>query len=127
MTLPRGGGEHCALACWRKGLVLRDTQRLLQMRGSLSGMLPGWGWYMQPEHLGASQLVSLLLLKVGAELPWIPGALSTLARACALTSCLSPQDTAEDIHSIDSCEYIWEAGVGFAHSPQPNYIHDLNR
>ncbi|RLV99323.1 hypothetical protein DV515_00009930 [Chloebia gouldiae] len=36
-------------------------------------------------------------------------------------------DTAEDIHSIDSCEYIWEAGVGFAHSPQPNYIHDLNR
>ncbi|OXB56264.1 hypothetical protein ASZ78_006447 [Callipepla squamata] len=40
---------------------------------------------------------------------------------------ISWQDTAEDIHSIDSCEYIWEAGVGFAHSPQPNYIHDLNR
>ncbi|KAF2982087.1 hypothetical protein EK904_000259 [Melospiza melodia maxima] len=39
----------------------------------------------------------------------------------------STVDTAEDIHSIDSCEYIWEAGVGFAHSPQPNYIHDLNR
>ncbi|POI35823.1 hypothetical protein CIB84_000426 [Bambusicola thoracicus] len=37
------------------------------------------------------------------------------------------EDTAEDIHSIDSCEYIWEAGVGFAHSPQPNYTHDLNR
>ncbi|XP_033896296.2 protein HID1 [Acipenser ruthenus] len=36
-------------------------------------------------------------------------------------------DTAEDIHSIDSCEYIWEAGVGFAHSPPLNYIHDLNR
>ncbi|XP_074828001.1 protein HID1 isoform X1 [Natator depressus] len=39
----------------------------------------------------------------------------------------STVDTAEDIHSIDSCEYIWEAGVGFAHSPQPNYNHDLNR
>lgn len=38
-----------------------------------------------------------------------------------------PQDSAEDVHSLDSCEYIWEAGVGFAHSPQPNYIHDLNR
>ncbi|XP_053231806.1 protein HID1 [Podarcis raffonei] len=36
-------------------------------------------------------------------------------------------DTAEDIHAIDSCEYIWEAGVGFAHSPQPSYNHDLNR
>ncbi|KAH0629465.1 hypothetical protein JD844_011543 [Phrynosoma platyrhinos] len=36
-------------------------------------------------------------------------------------------DTSEDIHAIDSCEYIWEAGVGFAHSPQPNYMHDLNR
>uniref|UniRef100_A0A8D0EE96 HID1 domain containing n=1 Tax=Salvator merianae TaxID=96440 RepID=A0A8D0EE96_SALMN len=36
-------------------------------------------------------------------------------------------DTAEDIHGIDSCEYIWEAGVGFAHSPPPNFIHDLNR
>uniref|UniRef100_A0A7N8XG47 HID1 domain containing n=1 Tax=Mastacembelus armatus TaxID=205130 RepID=A0A7N8XG47_9TELE len=33
----------------------------------------------------------------------------------------------EDIRSIDSCEYIWEAGVGFAHSPAPNYSHDLNR
>lgn len=38
-----------------------------------------------------------------------------------------PQDSAEDVHSLDSCEYIWEAGVGFAHSPQPNYIHDMNR
>ncbi|XP_035515074.1 LOW QUALITY PROTEIN: protein HID1b [Morone saxatilis] len=36
-------------------------------------------------------------------------------------------DTAEDIRSIDSCEYIWEAGVGFAQSPPLNYIHDLNR
>uniref|UniRef100_A0A3Q3LSZ2 HID1 domain containing n=1 Tax=Mastacembelus armatus TaxID=205130 RepID=A0A3Q3LSZ2_9TELE len=39
----------------------------------------------------------------------------------------SSPDTAEDIRSIDSCEYIWEAGVGFAHSPAPNYSHDLNR
>ncbi|XP_006635244.2 protein HID1b [Lepisosteus oculatus] len=36
-------------------------------------------------------------------------------------------DTAEDIQSLDSCEYIWEAGVGFAQSPPLNYIHDLNR
>ncbi|XP_071763821.1 protein HID1b [Centroberyx gerrardi] len=36
-------------------------------------------------------------------------------------------ESAEDMQSIDSCEYIWEAGVGFAQSPPLNYIHDLNR
>ncbi|XP_061740950.1 protein HID1-like [Nerophis ophidion] len=36
-------------------------------------------------------------------------------------------DSVESMHSIDSCEYIWEAGVGFAQSPPLNYIHDLNR
>ncbi|XP_059180455.1 protein HID1-like [Centropristis striata] len=39
----------------------------------------------------------------------------------------SSPDTAEDLRSIDSCEYIWEAGVGFAQSPPLNYAHDLNR
>ncbi|KAL0993490.1 hypothetical protein UPYG_G00108720 [Umbra pygmaea] len=36
-------------------------------------------------------------------------------------------DSLEDMQTIDSCEYIWEAGVGFAQSPPLNYIHDLNR
>ncbi|XP_023672323.1 protein HID1-like isoform X2 [Paramormyrops kingsleyae] len=35
-------------------------------------------------------------------------------------------DTAESTH-LDSCEYIWEAGVGFAQSPPLDYVHDLNR
>ncbi|XP_040885463.1 protein HID1b [Toxotes jaculatrix] len=39
----------------------------------------------------------------------------------------SSPDTAEDVRSIDSCEYIWEAGVGFSQSPPLNYVHDLNR
>lgn len=39
----------------------------------------------------------------------------------------SLQDSVENMQSIDSCEYIWEAGVGFAQSPPLNYIHDLNR
>ncbi|XP_068455413.1 protein HID1b [Clinocottus analis] len=39
----------------------------------------------------------------------------------------SSSDSAVDIRSIDSCEYIWEAGVGFAQSPPLNYVHDLNR
>ncbi|XP_014067891.1 protein HID1 isoform X2 [Salmo salar] len=36
-------------------------------------------------------------------------------------------ETEEDMQSIDSCEYIWEAGVGFAQTPPLDYIHDLNR
>ncbi|XP_005913863.1 protein HID1b isoform X1 [Haplochromis burtoni] len=39
----------------------------------------------------------------------------------------SSPDTADDIRAIDSCEYIWEAGVGFAQAPPLNYVHDLNR
>lgn len=31
------------------------------------------------------------------------------------------------MHTIDSCEYIWEAGVGFAQSPPQNAQHDSNR
>ncbi len=33
----------------------------------------------------------------------------------------------EDPHSIDSCEYIWEAGVGFANSPPQSALLDQNR
>lgn len=39
----------------------------------------------------------------------------------------SGPEKAEELQSIDSCEYIWEAGVGFAHSP-PRYPYlDSNR
>nr|VZI40592.1 unnamed protein product [Spirometra erinaceieuropaei] len=33
----------------------------------------------------------------------------------------------EDMHTIDSCEYIWESGVGFAQTHPPNVQHDSNR
>lgn len=39
----------------------------------------------------------------------------------------SGPDSAGDFQSMDSCEFIWEAGVGFAQSPPANYIHDQNR
>ena len=28
---------------------------------------------------------------------------------------------------IDTCEYIWESGVGFSHPSQQNATHDYNR
>ncbi|XP_029945643.1 protein HID1-like isoform X1 [Salarias fasciatus] len=40
---------------------------------------------------------------------------------------LTVQDSVKSMQSIDSCEYIWESGVGFEQSPPLNYIHDLNR
>jgi len=39
----------------------------------------------------------------------------------------SGPETHEDPQSIDSCEYIWEAGVGFAHSQPQLPQHDQNR
>ena len=33
----------------------------------------------------------------------------------------------EDLSTIDSCEYIWEAGVGFSTSPPHNLQFDVNR
>ncbi|VDO95659.1 unnamed protein product [Soboliphyme baturini] len=36
-------------------------------------------------------------------------------------------ETVEYLHSIDSCEYIWEAGVGFATSPPHYPQHDSHR
>lgn len=32
-----------------------------------------------------------------------------------------------DIHSLDSCEYIWEAGIGYTHSQPAQPQQDSNR
>jgi hypothetical protein len=37
------------------------------------------------------------------------------------------QDNPEDMQTIDSCEYIWEAGVGFAYSQPINVVYDQHR
>lgn len=39
----------------------------------------------------------------------------------------SGPDKAEELTHIDSCEYIWEAGVGFAHSPAKNQVLEQRR
>ncbi|XP_035744103.1 protein HID1-like [Vespa mandarinia] len=66
----------------------------------------------------------------------IPLAHSLLNALCDLLFCpdftvaanrKSGPDKAEELQSIDSCEYIWEAGVGFAHSPPRYSILDSNR
>lgn len=37
------------------------------------------------------------------------------------------QDKAEDLQAVDSCEYIWEKGVGFAQTPIKNATFESNR
>ncbi|KAK6638455.1 cell wall biogenesis protein [Polyplax serrata] len=39
----------------------------------------------------------------------------------------SGPDKAEELSAVDSCEYIWEAGVGFAHSPPRLPQYDVAR
>uniref|UniRef100_A0A8C4R4U4 HID1 domain containing b n=1 Tax=Eptatretus burgeri TaxID=7764 RepID=A0A8C4R4U4_EPTBU len=68
---------------------------------------------------GARPLAELLLLSI-ADLLFCPDFTVHLITQHGV-------DTAEDVSAVDSCEYIWEAGVGFAHSPPHNYLHDSNR
>ncbi|KAF7989102.1 hypothetical protein HCN44_007412 [Aphidius gifuensis] len=66
----------------------------------------------------------------------LPLAHSLLNAICDLLFCpdftvisgrKSGPDKAEELQTIDSCEYIWEAGVGFARSTARYPILDLNR
>ncbi|XP_011311988.1 protein HID1 [Fopius arisanus] len=66
----------------------------------------------------------------------VPLAHSLLNAICDLLFCpdftvasgrKSGPDKAEELQTIDSCEYIWEAGVGFAHSPPRYPVLDSNR
>uniref|UniRef100_A0A1B6CRT9 Protein HID1 n=1 Tax=Clastoptera arizonana TaxID=38151 RepID=A0A1B6CRT9_9HEMI len=66
----------------------------------------------------------------------LPLAHSLLNAICDLLFCpdftvaankKSGPDKAEDLQAIDSCEYIWESGVGFANSPPHYPAHDTAR
>ncbi|XP_041745268.1 protein HID1 isoform X1 [Coregonus clupeaformis] len=88
-------------------------------RGFFWSIVPGAGQDEGDDNDGARPLAESLLLAV-SDLLFCPDfTVQSHKRA--------GQDTEEDMQSIDSCEYIWEAGVGFAQSPPLNYIHDLNR
>ncbi|KAK7070617.1 cell wall biogenesis protein, partial [Halocaridina rubra] len=66
----------------------------------------------------------------------IPLAHSLIHALCDLLFCpdftvtsnkKSGPDKHEDLQSIDSCEFIWAAGVGFAHAPPNLPVQDSNR
>ncbi|CAM9405680.1 unnamed protein product [Lampetra planeri] len=66
-----------------------------------------------------SPLAETLLLAI-AELLFCPGFTVTPHRQPG-------PDTPEDTWPLDSCEFIWEAGVGVNISPPQSYVHDTNR
>uniref|UniRef100_A0A671YP94 HID1 domain containing n=1 Tax=Sparus aurata TaxID=8175 RepID=A0A671YP94_SPAAU len=106
----------------------REKQVILNCTRILSRILPyifedqdwrGFFWSTVPgldDDDGARPLAESLLLAI-ADLLFCPD----------FTVHSDKSSTSKDLSSIDSCEYIWEAGVGFAQSPPLNYIHDLNR
>uniref|UniRef100_A0A452TSX3 HID1 domain containing n=1 Tax=Ursus maritimus TaxID=29073 RepID=A0A452TSX3_URSMA len=117
-----GSRERLVLNCSR--LLTRVLPYIFEdpdWRGFFWSTVPGAGRAGQGEEEdeNARPLAESLLLAI-ADLLFCPDFTVQSHRR-------STVDSAEDVHSLDSCEYIWEAGVGFAHSPQPNYIHDVNR
>ncbi|KAM6957499.1 protein HID1 isoform 2-T2 [Aplochiton taeniatus] len=116
----------------------REKQVVLNCSRMLSRILPyifedqdwrGFFWSTVPgagragtdemdEDDGARPLAESLLLAI-ADLLFCPD--------FTVHSHRRGPDSVEDMQSLDSCEYIWEAGVGFAQTPPLNYIHDLNR
>uniref|UniRef100_A0A672MPP9 HID1 domain containing n=1 Tax=Sinocyclocheilus grahami TaxID=75366 RepID=A0A672MPP9_SINGR len=87
-------------------------------RGFFWSTIPGAG-RAGDEDEGARPLAESLLLAV-ADLLFCPDFTVQSHKK-------GRPDSVEDMQSLDSCEYIWEAGVGFAQSPPLNYIHDINR
>uniref|UniRef100_A0A3B5LTI1 Uncharacterized protein n=1 Tax=Xiphophorus couchianus TaxID=32473 RepID=A0A3B5LTI1_9TELE len=87
-------------------------------RGFFWSTVPGAGHAGLDDDDGARPLAESLLLAI-ADLLFCPD--------FTVHSHRRGPDSVENMQSLDSCEYIWEAGVGFAQSPPLNYIHDLNR
>uniref|UniRef100_A0A8C2F1C2 HID1 domain containing a n=1 Tax=Cyprinus carpio TaxID=7962 RepID=A0A8C2F1C2_CYPCA len=111
-----------------KQIVLNCTRMLSRIlpyifedqdwRGFFWSTVPGAG-RAGDEDEGARPLAESLLLAV-ADLLFCPDFTVQSHKK-------GRPDSVEDMQSLDSCEYIWEAGVGFAQSPPLNYIHDINR
>ncbi|KAK4308434.1 hypothetical protein Pmani_019871 [Petrolisthes manimaculis] len=116
--------------------TMQEQQVVLNCVRILTRILPyifedpdwrGFFWSILPAREGEEE---------GSEGEPLPLGHSLIQALCDLLFCpdftVSPNkksgpDKHEDLASIDSCEYIWEAGVGFAHSPSHVPTHDSHR
>ncbi|KAK9503755.1 hypothetical protein O3M35_010247 [Rhynocoris fuscipes] len=110
----------------------QEQQTVLNCSRLLTRILPyifedpewrGFFWTSLPENAGErneeSSPLAHSLLSAISDLLFCPD--------FTVASKKSGPDKAEDLQSIDSCEYIWEAGVGFAHSPPHYATYDAAR
>ncbi|XP_072312601.1 protein HID1-like [Eucyclogobius newberryi] len=127
-----GQGACCGVPSERERQIVLNCARLLtrilpyvfedpDWRGFFWSTVPGTGRRLDEEGEDEDQCRPLAesLLHSIADLLFCPD-FTVRSHKCG-------PDSVEDIQSIDSCEFIWEAGVGFAQSPPVNYIHDQNR
>ena len=77
--------------------------------------------------LSLSNFVSIDCIFINTSLGYIFQDLLFCPDFTVSSSRKSGPDNPEDMATIDSCEYIWEAGVGFAHSPASNVTFDSHR
>ncbi|XP_066923547.1 protein HID1-like [Clytia hemisphaerica] len=125
-TACAGQNEHIAvLNCCR--LLTRIMPYIFEdpdWRGFFWSTVPGQN---DTEHQGGG--------RENEDEPATPLAQSLVAAVCDLLFCpdftvfakQSGPDNPDDLANIDSCAYIWEAGVGFASSPPHVAEHDYHR
>ncbi|XP_050351316.1 protein HID1 isoform X2 [Nymphalis io] len=108
----------------------REQQTALNVARLLTRVLP----YMLEEPEWQSFFWSLL--PSASENESIPLAQSLINAICDLLFCpdftvvstkRSGPERAEELSSLDSCEYIWAGGVGFARSPARSSAHEAAR
>ncbi|CAK1551346.1 unnamed protein product [Leptosia nina] len=108
----------------------REQQTALNCARLLTRVLP----YMLEEPEWHSFFWSSL--PAAAENESVPLAQSLINAICDLLFCpdftvtsskRSGPERAEELASLDSCEYIWAGGVGFARSPPRCATHEANR
>ncbi|KRX76888.1 Protein HID1 [Trichinella sp. T6] len=126
--------ERLSQACQTSSHTVNDQQEILNCARILTRLLPfifedpdwrGYFWsnVSTPGSSGGpdgdTPPLGKLLLNSLCDLLFCPD--------FTVSSSKKGPETVENLKTIDSCEYIWEAGIGFAISPPHNPQYDCNR
>ncbi|KRY56134.1 Protein HID1 [Trichinella britovi] len=126
--------ERLSQACQTSSHTVNDQQEILNCARILTRLLPfifedpdwrGYFWsnVSTPGSSGGpdgdTPPLGKLLLNSLCDLLFCPD--------FTVSSSKKGPETVENLKSIDSCEYIWEAGIGFAISPPHNPQYDCHR
>lgn len=107
----------------------REQQTALNCARLLTRLLPylfedsewqGFFWSSLPASENESVPLAQSLINAVCDLLFCPDFTVTSTKR-------SGPERAEELSTLDSCEYIWAAGVGFARNPPRNSAHDAAR